>query len=65
VRRVAPHRPGRPSLASHRRWYAPCVADDGRSMKPAIGIAGAIAAIVSIWWFALRPRRHRDDAPPE
>jgi hypothetical protein len=30
------------------------------SKKPAIGIAGAIVAIVSIWWFALRPRGRRD-----
>jgi hypothetical protein len=29
--------------------------------KPAIGIIGAIAAIVSIWWFALRPRRGRSE----
>jgi len=42
------------------------MSEDGRGKaKPAIGIAGAIAAIVGIWWFALRPRRHRDDAPPE
>ncbi|HEV3213845.1 MAG TPA: hypothetical protein VGZ03_10660 [Acidimicrobiales bacterium] len=41
------------------------MADDGRNMKPALGIAGAIAAIVSIWWFAFRPRRRRGDAPPE
>jgi hypothetical protein len=34
--------------------------------KPALGIVGAIAAIASIWWFALRPRRNRDEvSPPE
>jgi hypothetical protein len=42
------------------------MADDGRGIaKPAIGIASAVVAIVSIWWFALRPRRRRDDAPSE
>jgi hypothetical protein len=42
------------------------MADEHRgSKKPAIGIAGAIAAILSIWWFAYRPRRRRDgDTPP-
>jgi len=41
------------------------MAEDGRGKaKPAIGIAGAIAAVVAIWWFALRPRRNKDDAPP-
>jgi hypothetical protein len=33
--------------------------------KPALGVAGAIAAIVSIWWFAFRPRRGGGDAPSE
>jgi hypothetical protein len=33
--------------------------------KPAIGVIGAIAAIASIWWFAFRPRRRRDEAPGE
>jgi hypothetical protein len=30
------------------------------SKKQAIGIVGAIAAIASIWWFALRPRGRGD-----
>jgi hypothetical protein len=35
--------------------------DDGRNVaKPALGIIGALAAIASIWWFALRPRRKGD-----
>jgi hypothetical protein len=39
------------------------MAEDSRSLaKPALGLIGAIAAIASIWWFALRPRRHRGDA---
>jgi len=25
--------------------------------KPAAGIVGVLATIVSVWWFALRPRR--------
>jgi len=38
------------------------MADEHRgSKKPAIGIVGAIAAIVSIWWFAYRPRRRGGD----
>ncbi|HEV3328610.1 MAG TPA: hypothetical protein VGZ33_04380 [Acidimicrobiales bacterium] len=42
------------------------MADEGRGIaKPALGVIGAVAAIASIWWFALRPRRHRDDAPGE
>jgi hypothetical protein len=24
--------------------------------KPAVGIAGIIATMASVWWFALRPR---------
>jgi hypothetical protein len=30
-------------------------------MKSTLGILGALATIVSVWWFALRPRRHRDE----
>jgi hypothetical protein len=42
------------------------MADDQRHVsKPAIGIVGALAAIASVWWFAYRPRRHKDDAPAE
>jgi hypothetical protein len=38
--------------------YAWLMADEHKnSHKPAIGIVGALAAIASIWWFALRPRR--------
>jgi hypothetical protein len=38
------------------------MADNPRNVtKPAIGIVGALAAIASIWWFALRPRFKRGD----
>jgi hypothetical protein len=29
-------------------------------MKSTLGVLGALATIISVWWFALRPRRHRD-----
>lgn len=38
------------------------------SAAPKLGVAGAILAIVSIWWFAYRPRRRRgaaDTSAPE
>ena len=28
----------------------------GRAVKSGIGVLGALATIVSVWWFALRPR---------
>jgi hypothetical protein len=40
--------------------------DESRNVtKPALGVLGAIAAIASIWWFALRPRRRRGDGAIE
>jgi len=33
----------------------------GMGKKGALGIVGAVVAIVSIFWFALRPRMHRKD----
>ncbi|HEY5120942.1 MAG TPA: hypothetical protein VII84_05160 [Acidimicrobiales bacterium] len=33
---------------------------NGRGMKSTLGVLGALATIISVWWFALRPRRHRD-----
>jgi hypothetical protein len=30
-------------------------------LKSGLSIAGALAAVVSIWWFALRPRRKGDE----
>jgi hypothetical protein len=28
----------------------------GKGVKSSLGLAGALATIVSVWWFALRPR---------
>ncbi len=33
----------------------------GKVLKSGLGIAGAAVAIVSVWWFALRPRFHKKD----
>ncbi|HUD69172.1 MAG TPA: hypothetical protein VMQ40_02930 [Acidimicrobiales bacterium] len=42
------------------------MADEHRNVrKPAIGILGALAAIASVWWFAYRPRRRRDEEADE
>jgi hypothetical protein len=39
---------------------------EGKSKaKPALGVAGAAIAIASIWWFALRPRRKREQGPAD
>jgi hypothetical protein len=32
----------------------------GKVVKSSIGVLGALATIVSVWWFALRPRRRKD-----
>ncbi|MHB1088475.1 MAG: hypothetical protein ACYC19_06905 [Acidimicrobiales bacterium] len=29
----------------------------GKGVKSTIGVLGAIATIISVWWFALRPRK--------
>ncbi len=34
----------------------------GKGLKSGLGVAGALVAIVSIWWFALRPRRKHDES---
>jgi hypothetical protein len=34
----------------------------GKALKSGLGVVGALVAIVSVWWFALRPRRKHDDA---
>jgi hypothetical protein len=39
------------------------MADRARNVKKPLGILGAVAAIASIWWFALRPQRRRKDEP--
>ena len=33
----------------------------GKVVKSGIGVLGALATIVSVWWFALRPRSKRND----
>jgi len=33
----------------------------GKGVKSGIGIEGALATIVSVWWFALRPRFKKRD----
>ncbi|HVB52083.1 MAG TPA: hypothetical protein VND89_10150 [Acidimicrobiales bacterium] len=32
----------------------------GKVVKSSIGVLGALATIISVWWFALRPRSKRD-----
>lgn len=34
----------------------------GKVVKSSIGVLGALATIISVWWFALRPRRHKDES---
>jgi cbb3-type cytochrome oxidase subunit 3 len=31
------------------------------AVKSSIGVLGALATIISVWWFALRPRRKKED----
>jgi len=33
----------------------------GKVVKSSIGVLGALATIVSVWWFALRPRRKNEE----
>ncbi|HVA52951.1 MAG TPA: hypothetical protein VNF05_05500 [Acidimicrobiales bacterium] len=35
-----------------------------KTVKSSIGVIGALATIVSVWWFALRPR-HKEESSPE
>ena len=32
------------------------------AVKSSIGVLGALATIISVWWFALRPRRTKGDS---
>jgi hypothetical protein len=45
-------------------YYDGAVADNskGKVVKSSIGVLGALATIISVWWFALRPRRHKDES---
>jgi hypothetical protein len=36
-----------------------------KSVKSSIGVLGALATIISVWWFALRPRRNKDESSPD
>jgi hypothetical protein len=29
----------------------------GKGVRSTLGVIGALATIISVWWFALRPRR--------
>jgi hypothetical protein len=33
----------------------------GKVVKSSIGVVGALATIISVWWFALRPRFKKHD----
>jgi cbb3-type cytochrome oxidase subunit 3 len=33
----------------------------GKGVKSTIGVVGAIATIISVWWFALRPRKKKQE----
>jgi hypothetical protein len=33
----------------------------GKGVTTSLGVMGALATIVSVWWFALRPRFKKDD----
>ncbi|HEY7931733.1 MAG TPA: hypothetical protein VIC81_05665 [Acidimicrobiales bacterium] len=33
----------------------------GRAVKSSLGVLGALATIISVWWFALRPRRKSEE----
>jgi hypothetical protein len=37
----------------------------GTVVKSSIGVLGALATIISVWWFALRPRGGKDDSSSE
>jgi cbb3-type cytochrome oxidase subunit 3 len=33
----------------------------GKAVKSSIGVIGAIVTIISVWWFAFRPRGKKDE----
>jgi cbb3-type cytochrome oxidase subunit 3 len=33
----------------------------GKGVKSSLGVMGALATIISVWWFALRPRSKKRD----
>ena len=44
------------------RLYDVTVANKGKAVKSSIGVLGALATIISVWWFALRPRRKKGES---
>jgi hypothetical protein len=52
------------SRPRHFARYDGVVAENskGKVVKSSIGVLGALATIISVWWFALRPRRHKDES---
>lgn len=44
--------------------YDVTVADTNKAkaVKSSIGVLGALATIISVWWFALRPRRKKGES---
>ena len=36
-------------------------APKGKAVKSGLGVLGALATIISVWWFALRPRMKKHD----
>ncbi len=54
------NRRGRPRRFVH---YDVPMADNnkGKVVKSSIGVLGALATIISVWWFALRPRHQQKD----
>jgi hypothetical protein len=38
------------------------MANNKKTAVSSIGVLGALATIISVWWFALRPRRHKGDS---
>jgi cbb3-type cytochrome oxidase subunit 3 len=33
----------------------------GKGVKSTLGVVGALATIISVWWFALRPRKKKTE----
>jgi hypothetical protein len=48
----------------HFARYDGLVGDNnkGKVVKSSIGVLGALATIISVWWFAFRPRRNKDES---
>lgn len=45
------------------RHYDGLMANNKKTaVKSSIGVLGALATIISVWWFALRPRSKKGDS---